>query len=117
MQLMDLQAWYFWFTTGEMHGTEVKVDVRRRCRDLSWQIADKIRAADDVDYLEETLDVLLSPRFSTARERYDAMSAVLNKLGQRVNPRYQKRIREISDANLKAGGWLNSNAPGAYRLD
>lgn len=114
MKLMEIYGSYFWFTVAEMQGEQVGSEVRRRCRDLAWQCADMLRSADEVDYLEDILDVTLGPRFSTARERYDAIGQLLDRLGKRVNPRYARKIREISSenvANLAAGGHLN--APGA----
>jgi len=114
MKLMDLRGMYFWFTTAEFHRKPISDEIRRKCRDLSWQIADMLRAADEVEYLEGILDVLMGPGFQTARERYDAMSKLLDRLGSRVNPRYAKKIREISEANLMTlGSGGSSNAPGA----
>jgi hypothetical protein len=114
MKLLDLHGMYFWFTTAEMHRKPVSDEVRRKCRDLSWQIADMLRAADEVEYLDDILEVLLGPGFKTAGERYRAMSDVLDRLGKRVNPRYARRIREISSANMLAlGQGADSNAPGA----
>jgi hypothetical protein len=114
MKLMELQGLYFWFTTAEMHSELVQPDTRLKCRSLAWQIADLLRAADEMEFLEEILDVTLGENFATARDRYDAMSKVIDHLGQRVNPRYAKKIREISAANfsiLVSG--RRSNAPGA----
>lgn len=114
MKLMELHGMYFWFTTAEFHRKPVSDDVRRKCRDLSWQIADMLRAADEVEFLEAILDVLMGPGFPTAAERYDAMSKVLDGLGRRVNPRYSKKIRQISEANIATlGSGGGSNAPGA----
>jgi len=114
MKLMDLYGTYFWFTTAELHRKRVPDDIRRKCRDLSWQIADLLRAADDVEDLEDVLDVLMGPGFPTATERYNAMSTLIDRIGSRVNPRYAKKIREISDANIRRlGSGGESNAPGA----
>lgn len=114
MKLMDLHGSYFWFTTAEVHRKPVSDEIRLKCRDLSWQVADMLRAADEVEDLEDILDVLMGPGFPTAVARYDAMSKLLDRLGHRVNPRYAKKIREISAANLaKLGAGTNSNAPGA----
>jgi hypothetical protein len=113
MKLIELLGMYFWFTSAEVHRDPVPDEIRRKCRDLSWQIADLLRAADEVEYVEEILDVLMNPGFQTARERYDAMSKLLDRLGNRVNPRFAKKMRAIGEANLKtlaSGG--SSNAPG-----
>ncbi|MFQ5745551.1 MAG: hypothetical protein ACE5HV_18525 [Acidobacteriota bacterium] len=114
MKLMELYGSYFWFSAAEIRREPVPEDIRRRCRDLAWQIADMLRSADEVDYLEDILDATLGPGFGTARERYEAMGRLLDRLGQRVNPRYSKKIREISEANLaRFGSGGSSNAPGA----
>lgn len=114
MKLMELHGTYFWFTTAEVHKKPVSDEIRLKCRDLSWQIADMLRTADEVEDLEDILDVLMGPGFPTAVARYDAMSKLIDRLGDRVNPRYAKKIREISAANLaKIGAGRESNAPGA----
>jgi hypothetical protein len=114
MKLMELHSSYFWFTVAEVHRESVKAAIRQKCRDLSWQCADMLRSADEVDFLDEILDVTLSPRFTTAVERYEAMGNLLDRLGKRVNPRYARKIREMSQANLEQlGRGSQSNAPGA----
>jgi hypothetical protein len=113
MKLMDLYSNYFWFTTAEFHKEPVIKEIQLKCRDLAWQIADMLREADDVENLEDILEVLLGSSFPTAKDRYHAMAKLLDVLGKRVNPRYAKKIREISEANLvrlaKTG---NLNTPG-----
>jgi hypothetical protein len=116
VKLMELQGEYFWFTVAEMHREHIRAETSRKAFSLAWQIADALRAADEVEYLEEILDVTHGPGFATAQERYDAMSRVLERLGRRVNPRYAKKIHEISEANmslLASGG--DSNAPALSR--
>jgi hypothetical protein len=114
MKLMDLHGSYFWFTVAELHKEVVPVETRNRCRDLAWQIADILRFADEVDSLEEILETTHSPKFASAEARYEAMGRVLDYLGTKINPRYSKKIREISKENIRllaSGG--SSNAPGA----
>ena len=114
MKLMDLYGQYFWFTVAEIHRETVREEVRLKSRDLAWQIADMLRSADEVEYLPDILDVMLGPGFATAAERYEAMGRLLDSLGKRINPRYAKKIREISEANVRAfGTGGRSNAPGA----
>ena len=114
IKLLDLYGGYFWFTTAELHNESVDANVASRCHTLACQIADMLRSADEVDFLDDILDVTQGPAFKTAAERYKAMGQLLDRLGQKVNPRYSKKIREISDANgrLMASGEC-SNAPGA----
>jgi hypothetical protein len=114
MKLMELYGSYFWFSAAEMRKEPVPDEIRQKCRDLAWQIADLLRSADEVDFLEDILDVTLGPRYATAKERYEAMGQLLERLGRRVNPRYVRKIREISEANIMAfGAGGRSNAPGA----
>jgi hypothetical protein len=111
---MELHGIYFWFSSAEVRGKPIPPEIRQRCRSLAWEILDILRAADEMEYLDETIEVLLGPSFNLALERYKAMGQLLGKLGHRVNPRYQRKIREISEANvctLAAGE--GSNAPGA----
>jgi hypothetical protein len=114
MKLMDLHSNYFWFTVAELHKEAVPAETRRSCHALAWQIADMLRAADEVEFLEQTLEVTLGPAFGTATERYEAMGRLIDQLGSTVNPRYSNKIREISDANIRLfGSGGSSNAPGA----
>jgi hypothetical protein len=114
MRLLDVYGSYFWFMTAEMNKEPVPKEVRKRCHDLSWQIADMLRAADEIDPIEKILDVLLGPAFETAKERYDEMGRVIDQLGRRINPRYTSKIRKISEENMRTLGiGRSSNAPGA----
>jgi hypothetical protein len=114
MKLMDLYSSYFWFTVAELHKEVASDEIRRRCHDLAWQIADTLRSADEVDFLEQILEVTLGPTFGTATERYEATGRLLDQLGRRVNPRYSNKIRQISEANIRLlGSGGSSNAPGA----
>ncbi|MGH9896235.1 MAG: hypothetical protein ACREA0_30425, partial [bacterium] len=114
MKLMDLNSQYFWIASAEVRGQPASPETRRNCRDLAWQIADILRAADEVEFLEEILDITFGPGYPTAAKRHDAMGALLDRMGERVNPRYARKIREISKANvLSLGSGARSNAPGA----
>jgi hypothetical protein len=113
MKLIDLQSSYFWFTIAELHQQPVSDDTRKRCHEIAWQIADMLRSADEVDFLEQILEVTLGSNFVTATQRDEVMGKLIDQLGSKINPRYTKKIREISDANvrLRASG-RSSNAPG-----
>lgn len=114
MKLMELNGEYFWVASAEVTGAPVSPRVCRKCSDLAWKIADILRAADEVEYLNDVLDVIFSPSYPTPTKRHDAMGALLDRMGKRVNTRYSKKIREISLANLRSlGSGERSNAPGA----
>ena len=113
MKLMELNTQYFWVASCEVRGEPIPDETRKKCRELAWQIADLLRAADEVEFLEEILDVVLGPGFPSASKRHDAMGSLLGRMGERITPRYTRKIREISQANLLGlGGKGQSNAPG-----
>ncbi len=114
MKLMDLNARYSVVVSAETRGKPVAPEILNGCRGLSWAIADLLRSADEVEFLEETLDVIFSPHYLTAIDRYKTMKLLLEKFSKRVNPRYTKKIREISEANIKLVSENKiTNAPGA----
>jgi hypothetical protein len=113
MKLLDLYGSYFWFTAAELHKETVPREIRKRCHDLAWQIADMLRSADELESIEEILDVLLGSSFDTAAKRYEEMGRILDQLGRRVNPRYSSKIRKISEQNIHImTSGRPSNAPG-----
>ena len=114
MKLMDVYADYFWFSSAEVRNQKLQSEIRERCRSRSWEIVDMLRAADDMEYLNEILDVLMGHEFTTALDRYEAIGALLNKLGKLVNPKYQQKMSEISKGNIKLlSSGSKSNAPGS----
>lgn len=114
MKLMELYASYFWFTVDEKHTRETRGDLTQKCFKLSWEIADLLRSADDIEFLEDIMDVILANKFTSAKERYEEMGRLLNKMGKLVNPRYAKKIREISmRPTQNFPNETVSNAPGA----
>jgi len=118
MLLLELNGRYFWVTSKEMHGEPPPPEITAKVRDLAWRIADKLREADDVQHSEEILTVLMSEdAYKTAQERANALNAVIDKLGDSVNPRYARVMRTISDKNVvgimaRPRGQPN-NAPGS----
>jgi hypothetical protein len=114
MKLMDLNSQYFWIASAEVRGEPAPQTAREKCRELSWRIADMLRAADEVEFLDETLDILFASNYPSAAKRHDAMGALIDKMGQRINPRYARKFHDISMVNMQllASG-ARSNAPGA----
>jgi hypothetical protein len=114
MKLMELHSSYFWFTVAEFHREVLSDEICRRCQDLAWQIADMLRSADEVEFCEQILEITLGSTFGTATERHEAMGQLVDRLGRKVNPKYSKKIRQISEANIRLlGSGGSSNAPGA----
>ena len=114
MKFMDVYADYFWFSSAEVRNEELPSEIRERCRSRSWEIVDMLREADDLENLDEVLDVLMGHEFATALDRYKAIGTLLNKLGKQVNPKYQRKMSEISKGNIQLlESGAKSNAPGS----
>jgi hypothetical protein len=115
--LLDLDGRYFWIVASESRGEPPPPQIAAKARVLAWRIADKLREADDMQYMEETLTVLMSEdAYKSAQDRARALAVVIEKIGSTVNPRYAKTIRKISDDNVRGviarpPGHRN-NAPG-----
>ena len=118
MKLMELHGLYFWVSSAEVRGQPTLPEIGPKIRDLAWQIADRLRAADQIKDLDCILEVLFSTHYSTARERYHAIDNLLQDLGTTVNPRYAAAIRKISEENVQrtgAGVDPAANTPGFLR--
>jgi hypothetical protein len=100
MKLLDLYNLYFWVASKEIHGEEVRPEMKDQIRAVSWQINDQLRAADEVEHMPEILNVVLSTHFESAADRHRAIDEVVKKLGETVNPRYAEAVRQISEGNL-----------------
>jgi hypothetical protein len=120
MLLLDLNGHYFWIASNELHGEAPPPEMAAKARSLAMQIADKLREADDVQHLQEILTVLMSEdAYKTANDRARALNAVIDSLGETVNPRYAKIVRNISEDNVRGfvdrpAGHRN-NAPALMR--
>lgn len=123
MNLLDLNSYYIWIVSNEMQNIENDINLKTKIRRLAWTIADDIRKIDHSTFVQEILDVLMAndiERYPTASHRQEALSRILDKLGQKVNPNYSSFIKEISWNNVKLFGTLtlenrkSQNAPGTF---
>jgi hypothetical protein len=117
MRLMDLNSAYFWIATAELHNEELPRNQKERVFSYAWEIADKLRANDNIECLEETLQILFGSRFPTANERANALSALLDKFSKSANPKYAKIIKTMGEENIRSiasGSQAHKNAPGSY---
>lgn len=106
MCLLDISQSYFWVMSAEMRNEEVDSDIKKRIRNSSWKLADKLREYDSVEHLEEIMRVLFDNSIQSATERANILDEVIKKYGKLVNPAYTKHISELSNINvqLKAKG-------------
>ncbi|MBC5993723.1 hypothetical protein [Pontibacter cellulosilyticus] len=96
--LLDIYSDYFWVTTAELH--EISLEVKKRLKDNSWKVADKLRQLDSFKYQREILNILFNEGYSSTIERANALDTLIKKLHKEINPNYIKTIREIGKENL-----------------
>jgi hypothetical protein len=101
MRLLDLSASHFWIVSREMNREQPNRDHARRFSDIRWQIADALRQTDGLPELREILSVMFSVRFASERDRHQELNRLVDLVGDRVNPRYNKAIREVDTENQK----------------
>jgi hypothetical protein len=102
MLLLNLHGHYFWIASNEIRGEPPPPEMTSKSCGLALQIADKLREADDIPHLQEILTVLMSEdAYKTANDRARALNAVIDSLGETVNPRYAKIVQGISDDNVR----------------
>lgn len=119
MLLLQLSQQYFWVASAELRSEKVVEETWAECRQTSWRIADRLRACDDVEHLDEILEVLFSVKIQSANDRANKLDALIKKLGQLVNPTYAEHINKISIENVLLIGSrqkIKNNAPGSFHL-
>ena len=115
MKLMEIYSLYWSICVAESQNEECDPQRKIKLWDLSWQVADSIRECDNIEYVEDIINVLFNHNFKLAKDRYNEMKKILKKLGDKVNPKYNKIMIRISDENykyLEQNFTGSSNAPG-----
>jgi hypothetical protein len=118
LMLMELNSQYFWVASCQLRGEEPPTDVVIACREIAWKLADRLRAFDQVELIEEILEIIFSAVVPTANERAKKLDALLERYGHLVNPTYAKHIAKISRENIMSlggGSAVNSYAPGLWQ--
>lgn len=118
LMLMELNSQYFWVASYQLREEEPPPDVVAACREIAWKLVDRLRAFDQVEFIDEILEIIFSAVIPTANERAKRLDALLEKYGRLVNPTYAKHIATISHANITSLGGCkskNSYAPGLWQ--
>lgn len=118
LMLMELNSQYFWVASFQLRGEEPPPTVIIACREIAWKLADRLRAFDQVEFVDEILEIIFSAAIPTANERAKKLDVLLEKYGRLVNPVYAKHIAQISRANIMSLGRresTNSYAPGLWQ--
>jgi hypothetical protein len=117
MLMLELLGHYFWIASNELRGDTPPLGIPAKVYELAMRIKNKLREADNIQHQEEILTVLMSEdAHKTASDRLKALDAVIDRIGDTVNPRYSKLIRSIPDKNVQGlparPSSHRNNAPG-----
>jgi len=102
MMLLELKGIHFWIVSSEIHGERGPTEIIVRFSQLRWRIADKLREINNMPEAEEILTTMFSLRFETEQQRSQALTRVIDHLGERINPRYVQIMKRISEENSDA---------------
>ncbi|MEP1032971.1 hypothetical protein [Ekhidna sp.] len=119
MNLLEIHSNYFWVFTAELHNEEVRAEVKHRLNEVAWKTADLLRENDGLEYHDEIMDFLFNEGITTARERYQLIQSITDKLSKLVNPKYTQKINKITSENMDSiaeRGIKKSNAPASHNL-
>jgi hypothetical protein len=103
-RLLALNEHYFWVASRTLHDALPDAQVLRECYRISWEIADRLRAFDKIEYLDELASVLFSSGIATSNERANRLGALIDLYSNLVNPTFAAKMREVSTANVIAFG-------------
>jgi hypothetical protein len=101
MNLIDIYAYYFWVMTAELDNERLSEDIIVNLRDLSFKTSEKLRQVNDIEFQDEILEILFSQKYAAANERYEALNEILTKLDKLVNPKFIKKMKQISEENVR----------------
>lgn len=103
-RLLALNERYFWVASRTLHNELPDAQVLSECYRISWEIADRVRAFDRIEHLDELASVLFSSGIATSNERANRLSALIDLYSNLVNPAFAAKMREVSRANVIAFG-------------
>jgi len=82
-------------TVLEFHGEPLDPEEVVKYNRLSWEVADMLREIDEIPEAEDILRAMWSLDYTQEKERYDDLSAVLERLGKRLNPKYHDIVSKL----------------------
>src|SRR5579862_3346952 len=97
MRLFDLHGRHFWIYSQEASGRQLGPAPGARFNKVRWRIADLLRQADHLPEVPEILRAMFSlSRFASEKARHEEIGRLMDVLGARINPRYNKAMQDIS---------------------
>lgn len=101
MKLLEFKGLQFWTVGMETIKQDLDEATLSEQHQVRMQIADLLRKADDLTEAEDIARVLFGLDYESERERDDALTELLDRLGDRINPKYNKIMRQIDRDNRK----------------
>lgn len=104
-ELMALRGICSGLVTLEFHNFSGEDDRRKEFLRKSefesdrFKVSDILRKHDDIEETEEIMQALFV-EYESHKQRYEALSAVIDKLGGKINPKFLKIAQRIESINL-----------------
>jgi hypothetical protein len=64
------------------------------------KVSDELRKVDDLPQMERILRVLFSETYDSAANRYDALTGIIDELGEECHPGFCRVMRQVAEENL-----------------
>jgi hypothetical protein len=100
LKLNDLYNWYFWYATNELHKIDTPQDIADECHKIAVDLARLLHENEVTEFAEELLKILYDESYETYDQRWKHMSALSEKMGNKVVPVHRQRLSQISESNI-----------------
>jgi len=104
MKLMELNGCYFWLASSEKIKEPINQEIKYKADMKAWEIADLLRLTEKLSQTQSILESIFLEK-NTFNKRRELVSLLLEELGNEINPKYSKIMKEISNENIKY--WQN----------
>jgi hypothetical protein len=105
LQLLELNGFYFWISTADLHREERKADIIKRVESIARSIADDLRKVRDAAAVREVFDVIASSdpvEYPDSATRLSRLNQLLQELGHRFNPEYMEAAGRVGTSRMKS---------------
>ena len=77
-------------------------EIKKQIRKDAWRIIELLRINGSIECSQIILHTLTSNTYSSPKARLDKIKEVANELARAINPRHEKELQIINDANKEA---------------
>lgn len=100
LKLNDLYNWYFWYATNELHEKDTPQDITDECHKIAIGLAKLLHENEKTEFAQELMQILYDESYETYNQRWKHMSALSEKMGDKVVPVHRQRLNQISKSNI-----------------